>query len=193
MRIDLKEVEEACKELYIRALKVLPPDIKQGFERLDPQRRRRPASGSRQTARRRWRSEPVAGAKSPGPVRIGRLESTGRRQARREPIAGSPLDSNHRRGRKSQSRLCPQGDGFGTSTSQGRVGQGSARSRVVESFGMDPRRPGKIRQALGATARPGPHQRRERRTGPARAGRSLAEPGLAAPRHEHARQRRAGR
>ncbi len=35
MRIDLKQVEEACKELYIRACKILPPDIKQGFERLD--------------------------------------------------------------------------------------------------------------------------------------------------------------
>jgi fumarate hydratase subunit alpha len=35
MKVDLKQVEEACKELYIRALKVLPPDIKQGFERLD--------------------------------------------------------------------------------------------------------------------------------------------------------------
>src|SRR5574341_35293 len=35
MKIDLKQIEEACKELYIRALKLLPPDIKQGFERLD--------------------------------------------------------------------------------------------------------------------------------------------------------------
>ena len=35
MKVDLKQVEEACKELYIRALKVLPPDIKRGFERLD--------------------------------------------------------------------------------------------------------------------------------------------------------------
>ena len=35
VKVDLKQVEEACKELYIRALKVLPPDIKQGFERLD--------------------------------------------------------------------------------------------------------------------------------------------------------------
>ena len=35
MKVDLKEVEEACKELYIRALKLLPPDIKQGFQRLD--------------------------------------------------------------------------------------------------------------------------------------------------------------
>ncbi len=35
MKVDLKQVEDACKELYIRALKVLPPDIKQGFERLD--------------------------------------------------------------------------------------------------------------------------------------------------------------
>ena len=35
MKVDLKEVEEACKELYIRALKLLPPDIKEGFQRLD--------------------------------------------------------------------------------------------------------------------------------------------------------------
>jgi fumarate hydratase subunit alpha len=35
VKVDLKEVEEACKELYIRALKLLPPDIKQGFARLD--------------------------------------------------------------------------------------------------------------------------------------------------------------
>ena len=35
MRVDLKQVEEACKELYIRAVKLLPPDIKQGFTRLD--------------------------------------------------------------------------------------------------------------------------------------------------------------
>lgn len=34
MNIDLQAVEVAAKELYIRALKVLPPDIKQGFERL---------------------------------------------------------------------------------------------------------------------------------------------------------------
>ena len=34
MKVDLKQVEEACKELYIRACKILPPDIKQGFERL---------------------------------------------------------------------------------------------------------------------------------------------------------------
>ena len=35
MKVDLKAVEEACKELYIRALKMLPPDIKAGFARLD--------------------------------------------------------------------------------------------------------------------------------------------------------------
>ena len=34
MKVDLRQVEEAAKELYIRALKQLPPDIKQGFERL---------------------------------------------------------------------------------------------------------------------------------------------------------------
>jgi len=34
MKIDLAEVEDAAKELYIRALKVLPPDIKGGFARL---------------------------------------------------------------------------------------------------------------------------------------------------------------
>jgi tartrate/fumarate subfamily iron-sulfur-dependent hydro-lyase alpha chain len=35
MKVDLKVVEEACKELYIRAVKILPPDIKEGFARLD--------------------------------------------------------------------------------------------------------------------------------------------------------------
>ena len=35
MKVDLKQVEEAAKELYIRALKILPPDIKEGFKRLD--------------------------------------------------------------------------------------------------------------------------------------------------------------
>ena len=34
MKLDLKQVEEAAKELYIRALKRLPPDIKQGFDAL---------------------------------------------------------------------------------------------------------------------------------------------------------------
>ncbi len=34
MNVDLQAVEDAAKELYIRALKVLPPDIKAGFERL---------------------------------------------------------------------------------------------------------------------------------------------------------------
>ena len=34
MAVDLQQVEEAAKELYIRALKLLPPDVKQGFERL---------------------------------------------------------------------------------------------------------------------------------------------------------------
>jgi len=35
VKVDLKQVEEACKELYVRALKLLPPDIKQGFTRLN--------------------------------------------------------------------------------------------------------------------------------------------------------------
>ena len=34
MKLDLQQVEEAAKELYIRALKQLPPDIKSGFDRL---------------------------------------------------------------------------------------------------------------------------------------------------------------
>ena len=34
MKIDLAQVEEAAKQLYIRALKELPPDIKQGFTAL---------------------------------------------------------------------------------------------------------------------------------------------------------------
>ena len=34
MRIDPVQVEEVARELYIRALKILPPDIKEGFRRL---------------------------------------------------------------------------------------------------------------------------------------------------------------
>jgi fumarate hydratase subunit alpha/L(+)-tartrate dehydratase alpha subunit len=34
MRVDVRQVEEAAKELYIRALKLLPPDVKQGFDAL---------------------------------------------------------------------------------------------------------------------------------------------------------------
>ena len=34
MKIDLAQVEEAAKQLYIRALKELPPDIKRGFDAL---------------------------------------------------------------------------------------------------------------------------------------------------------------
>jgi tartrate/fumarate subfamily iron-sulfur-dependent hydro-lyase alpha chain len=34
VKVDLKAVEEAAKELYIRALKRLPPDVKQGFAAL---------------------------------------------------------------------------------------------------------------------------------------------------------------
>jgi fumarate hydratase subunit alpha len=35
MRIDLQAVEDASKDLYIRALKILPDDIKEGFARLN--------------------------------------------------------------------------------------------------------------------------------------------------------------
>jgi fumarate hydratase subunit alpha/L(+)-tartrate dehydratase alpha subunit len=34
VKIDLAQVEEAAKELYIRALKQLPPDVKRGFDAL---------------------------------------------------------------------------------------------------------------------------------------------------------------
>jgi fumarate hydratase subunit alpha/L(+)-tartrate dehydratase alpha subunit len=34
VKVDLQQVEDAAKELYIRALKLLPPDVKQGFERI---------------------------------------------------------------------------------------------------------------------------------------------------------------
>jgi len=34
VKIELQQVEEAARELYIRALKLLPPDVKQGLDRL---------------------------------------------------------------------------------------------------------------------------------------------------------------
>ncbi len=34
MRIDLEQVEDVARELYVRALKILPPDVKAGLDRL---------------------------------------------------------------------------------------------------------------------------------------------------------------
>jgi fumarate hydratase subunit alpha len=34
MKVDLAQVEAAARELYVRALKILPPDVKEGFARL---------------------------------------------------------------------------------------------------------------------------------------------------------------
>jgi len=34
VKVDLQQVEEVARELYIRALKLLPPDVKQGLDRL---------------------------------------------------------------------------------------------------------------------------------------------------------------
>jgi hypothetical protein len=34
LKIDIAQVETVAKELYVRALKLLPPDIKAGFARL---------------------------------------------------------------------------------------------------------------------------------------------------------------
>lgn len=45
MKVDPKAVEEAAKELYIRALKILPPDIKDGFARLSAGETDRTARG----------------------------------------------------------------------------------------------------------------------------------------------------
>ena len=39
MRIDPQSIESAAKELYIRALKILPDDVKHGFDRLAQGRR----------------------------------------------------------------------------------------------------------------------------------------------------------
>ena len=45
MKTDLRAVEEASKELYIRALKLLPPDVKQGLDRLASSERDATAKG----------------------------------------------------------------------------------------------------------------------------------------------------
>jgi fumarate hydratase subunit alpha/L(+)-tartrate dehydratase alpha subunit len=45
MRIDLQTIEDAAKDLYIRALKILPDDIKAGFARLDAAERDARAKG----------------------------------------------------------------------------------------------------------------------------------------------------
>jgi fumarate hydratase subunit alpha/L(+)-tartrate dehydratase alpha subunit len=34
LRVDPSAIEDAAKQLYIRALKLLPPDVKRGFDAL---------------------------------------------------------------------------------------------------------------------------------------------------------------
>ncbi len=43
MDLDIREFEEVCRDLYVRALKILPPDIKAGFA--DLQRAETSATG----------------------------------------------------------------------------------------------------------------------------------------------------
>ncbi|RPH58408.1 MAG: fumarate hydratase, partial [Burkholderiales bacterium] len=45
MKVDPKAIEEAARELYIRALKILPPDIKDGLARLTATETDRTARG----------------------------------------------------------------------------------------------------------------------------------------------------
>ena len=64
MQLDPKEVEEVAKTLYIRAVKLLPPDIKRGFERLMARgnrrdRPRRPRHHGREHRGRREAPEPA--------------------------------------------------------------------------------------------------------------------------------------
>ena len=88
MKIDLKEVEDACKELYIRALKLLPPDIKEGFKRLDATET--DATGKsilgtmiRNISGRRGEPEPaVPGHRHPDLQRDDRQRRRGRRLSR---------------------------------------------------------------------------------------------------------------
>ncbi|MBN9460513.1 MAG: fumarate hydratase [Burkholderiales bacterium] len=45
MKVDTKAIEEAARELYIRALKILPADVKDGFARLSARETDRTAKG----------------------------------------------------------------------------------------------------------------------------------------------------
>ena len=45
MKVDPAQVEELARELYVRALKILPPDVKQGFARLAASERDATAKG----------------------------------------------------------------------------------------------------------------------------------------------------
>src|SRR5260221_13101436 len=45
MKVDPAQVEEIARELYVRALKILPPDVKEGFARLAATERDATAKG----------------------------------------------------------------------------------------------------------------------------------------------------
>ena len=82
------QVEEAAKELYIRALKVLPPDIKQGFDApgATRDRRRREAHARhhdpQHRGRRGHRQPPLPGHRHPDLQRVDRARGRGRRRRR---------------------------------------------------------------------------------------------------------------
>ena len=84
--VDLAQVEEAAKELYIRALKALPPDIKRGFEALasaetDAGAKRMLGTMMRNIAvAEQTEQPPVPGHRHPGVQRVDRARrGSGRR------------------------------------------------------------------------------------------------------------------
>ena len=86
VKVDLAQVEEAAKELYIRALKELPPDIKHGFDRLgaaetDAGAQAHARHHDAQHPRRRGHQQPaVPGHRHPGLQRLDRARRGGGRR-----------------------------------------------------------------------------------------------------------------
>ena len=93
LRIDPARVEDAAKELYIRALKMLPPDVKRGFDALaaretDATAKSRPRRHGAQHRRRRADRQPAV----PGhrPADLQRHDRPRRRRRRRRAEGGDP-------------------------------------------------------------------------------------------------------
>ena len=87
MKIDIGQVEDVARELYIRALKILPPDVKSGFDAARRLGDRRHGPGrarhhDRQHPRRRGDREPaLPGHRHPDLQRDHRPRRRGRRRA----------------------------------------------------------------------------------------------------------------
>ena len=105
MQLDPAEIEEVCKTLYIRALKLLPPDIKDGLRAAAA--RRRPTRPARRCSARWCRTSRSPSAPTTCSARTPASRSTTSRSAATSQFDGAALKQAIRRGCERATREHP--------------------------------------------------------------------------------------